>query len=60
MVKALSRWETIRYTFNDVLEKKYMYMYVICRNLQYTYMYNYKANCNTYSMPVYIHKDAIF
>lgn len=53
MVKALSRWETIRYTFNDVLEQKYMYMYVICRNLQYTYMYNYKANCNTQYVSVH-------
>lgn len=53
MVKALLRWETIRYTFNDVLEKKYMYMYVICRNLQYTYMYNYKANCNTQYVSVH-------
>lgn len=30
MVKVLLCWEIICYIFNDVLEKKYMYMYVIC------------------------------
>lgn len=60
MVKALLRWKTIRYTFNDVLEKKYMYMYVICRNLQYIHTCIITKPIAILSMSVYIHKDAIF